>query len=50
LNAVTWSLGVGGFLFSLGNLLHPLQHSDAAYHAMTWGAAHLVVFAVAALG
>ncbi len=26
----------------MGNLLHPLEHSDAAYRAATWEAAHLL--------
>jgi hypothetical protein len=45
LPVATWALGVGGLLFSLGNLLHPLQHVDAAYHAPTWALAHLAIFA-----
>jgi hypothetical protein len=40
----TWALGAGGLLFSLGNLLHPLQHIDAAHHAPTWTVAHLAIF------
>jgi hypothetical protein len=39
------TLGAGGVLFAIGNLLHPLEHSDAAYQASTWTAAHLVIFA-----
>lgn len=39
------ALGVGGLLFALGNLLHPLEHSEEAYLAATWTAAHLVIFA-----
>lgn len=35
----------GGLLFAVGNLLHPLQHNDAAYDAPTWEAAHLTIFA-----
>jgi hypothetical protein len=31
-------------MFALGNLLHPLEHSDAAYQAVTWEVAHLVIF------
>ena len=27
----------------VGNLLHPLQHSDAAYDRPTWAAAHVVI-------
>ena len=38
------SLLVGGVAFAAGNLLHPLEHSDAAYHSATWEAAHLVIF------
>ena len=30
--------------FAAGNLLHPLEHTDAAYHSATWKAAHLVIF------
>jgi hypothetical protein len=39
-----WGLIGGGLLFALGNLLHPLEHSDAAYQASTWEIAHLLVF------
>jgi hypothetical protein len=35
----------GGLLFALGNALHPLEHSDAAYRSATWEAAHLVILA-----
>lgn len=45
LAAGTWTLGLGGFLFSMGNLLHPLEHNDAAYRSATWIAAHLIMFA-----
>ena len=38
------ALFVGGCLFAVGNLLHPLQHNDAAYHTATWKAAHLTIF------
>ena len=38
------SLMAGGVLFAIGNLLHPLQHSDAAYESATWEAAHLTIF------
>ena len=38
------ALILGGLLFAAGNLLHPLQHNDAAYDAATWEAAHLTVF------
>ena len=31
-------------LFAIGNLLHPLQHNDAAYESATWEAAHLTIF------
>src|SRR5512139_1074847 len=31
----------GGVLFAVGNVLHPLEHSDAAHAAPTWAAAHL---------
>jgi hypothetical protein len=39
------ALMAGGVLFAAGNMLHPLQHSDAAYDAPTWTAAHLTIFA-----
>jgi hypothetical protein len=38
------SLLVGGVLFAVGNMLHPLQHTDAAYESSTWEAAHLTIF------
>src|SRR4051794_7471109 len=38
------SLIAGGVLFAIGNLLHPLQHNDAAYETATWEAAHLTIF------
>jgi hypothetical protein len=38
------SLIAGGVLFAVGNLLHPLQHNDAAYQSATWEAAHLTIF------
>lgn len=38
------ALVAGGLLFAIGNLLHPLQHSDDAYEAATWHAAHLTIF------
>jgi hypothetical protein len=38
------SLIIGGVLFAVGNMLHPLQHSDSAYEAATWEAAHLTIF------
>jgi hypothetical protein len=44
LNASAWSLVAGGVLFALGNLLHPLEHSAAAYAYPTWAAAHVVIF------
>jgi hypothetical protein len=34
-------VAVGGILFAVGNLLHPLEHSHAAHQAATWEAAHL---------
>jgi hypothetical protein len=36
-----WLVGGGGVLFALGNLLHPLEHNEAAHRAATWEAAHL---------
>ena len=39
------ALGLGGVVFAVGNLLHPLEHNDAAYHSATWKAAHLTIFA-----
>ena len=38
------SLFVGGILFAVGNLFHPLEHNDAAYDSATWEAAHLTIF------
>jgi hypothetical protein len=38
------SLLLGGILFAAGNMLHPLEHNDAAYGSATWEAAHLVIF------
>ena len=38
------SLFVGGIAFAVGNLLHPLEHNEAAYHSATWKAAHLTIF------
>lgn len=34
-------VGLGGALFAVGNLLHPLEHSETAHAAATWEAAHL---------
>ncbi len=31
-------------MFAVGNLLHPLEHNDAAYHSASWKAAHLTIF------
>jgi hypothetical protein len=42
--AFGWALIAGGLLFALGNLLHPLEHNDAAYGAATWTAAHVAIF------
>lgn len=33
---------LGGALFALGNLLHPLEHGDAAERSATWEVAHLL--------
>jgi hypothetical protein len=38
------SLFAGGIAFAVGNLLHPLEHNEAAYDAATWQAAHLTIF------
>ena len=38
------SLFVGGIMFAVGNMLHPLEHEDAAYESATWEAAHLTIF------
>ncbi len=38
------SLFAGGIAFTVGNLLHPLEHKEAAYHSATWQAAHLTIF------
>jgi hypothetical protein len=32
-------------VFAVGNALHPPEHTDAAYQAATWEAAHLVILA-----
>jgi hypothetical protein len=39
-----WALVAGGLVFALGNILHPLEHNDDAYQAVTWEAAHLLIF------
>jgi hypothetical protein len=39
-----WALIAGGLIFALGNVLHPLEHNDAAYQAASWEAAHLLIF------
>ncbi|GAB4583342.1 hypothetical protein [Nocardia sp. IFM 10818] len=36
-----YALIAGGVLWSIGNGLHPLEHSEAAERAATWVAAHL---------
>src|SRR4051812_3619064 len=38
------SLFLGGVVFAIGNLLHPLEHNDAAFTSPTWQAAHLTIF------
>jgi hypothetical protein len=38
-------LVAGGAVFAVGNALHPLEHTDAAYRAPTWEAAHLLILA-----
>ena len=38
------SLFLGGIMFAVGNMLHPLEHKDAAYESATWEAAHLTIF------
>ena len=38
------SLFAGGIAFAVGNVLHPLEHNDAAYDSPTWEAAHLTIF------
>lgn len=43
------ALVVGGLLFAIGNLLHPLEHSEEAHHAATWVTAH-VTFMVGMIG
>jgi hypothetical protein len=35
----------GGVVFAIGNLLHPLEHTDAAYDSPTWEVAHLLILA-----
>src|SRR5262245_28152402 len=44
ITASAWSLMAGGLLFALGNLLHPLEHNEAAYQAPTWEMAHVLIF------
>ena len=44
IRASAWSLIAGGLLFALGNLLHPLEHNEAAYTYPTWATAHVVIF------
>ena len=39
----------GGALFAIGNLLHPLEHGDAAEASATWESAHLLLGAGAVL-
>jgi hypothetical protein len=43
------ALLIGGLLFSIGNLLHPTEHSAAAHESATWSAAH-ITFMVGMLG
>lgn len=43
------ALVIGGVLFAIGNLLHPLEHSEDAHHAATWVMAH-VTFMVGMIG
>ena len=38
-----WSLLVGVVIFALGNLIHPLEHSQAAYLVSTWVEAHVLI-------
>lgn len=38
------SLFAGGILFAVGNMLHPLEHNEAALDYATWQAAHLTIF------
>jgi hypothetical protein len=45
-SVATWqrrALVAGGVLFAVGNALHPLEHTDAAYRSATWETAHLVI-------
>jgi hypothetical protein len=39
-----FALFAGGIAFAVGNMLHPLEHNDAAYTRPTWEAAHLTIF------
>lgn len=39
-----FALFAGGIAFAIGNMLHPLEHNDAAYTKATWEAAHLTIF------
>ncbi len=43
------ALLVGGALFAVGNLLHPIDHSPASHASATWTAAH-VTFMIGMLG
>jgi hypothetical protein len=46
MNETMWrrrSLMAGGLVFAVGNALHPLEHTDAAYDYPTWEAAHLLI-------
>jgi hypothetical protein len=38
-----WSLLVGAVIFALGNLIHPLEHSQEAYLVSTWVEAHVLI-------
>ncbi|MGW5570126.1 hypothetical protein ACWEVD_02905 [Nocardia thailandica] len=42
------TLAAGAALWAVGNLLHPLTHSEAAEHAPTWAAAH-ITFSIGAV-
>jgi hypothetical protein len=39
------ALVAGGVLFAAGNLMHPLQHNDAAYEKPLWELAHVIILA-----
>jgi hypothetical protein len=46
MNEMMWrrrGLMAGGLVFVVGNAMHPLEHTDAAFDYPTWEAAHLLI-------